>query len=80
MCKGPLDGHSRGEMSQILDWALISLFEAAVNAHGPQHAAVLMWKLTSRDPNFKTPHWLMCVFKRHKTAILADLHERTGGD
>jgi len=71
-----LDGHTREALSGFLDVALLNLWEAAVNAHGAPHAACIMWRLTSRDTSFALPHWLTCVYKRHRAAILEDLHER----
>ena len=65
-----LGGQTRRTMAQLLDDALFSMWEKAVEVHGPEHAAALMWYVIQRDPSFACPHWLKLCLKRHKAYII----------
>lgn len=65
-----LGGQTRRSLGQWLDDSLFALWEKACLQHGGEHAACLMWFLTSKDPSFQPPYWLVCRYKAHRAAII----------
>jgi len=65
-----LGGQTRRAMGKWLDDSLFRMWELAVEQHGPEHAAALLFYVCQRDPSFKPPYWLMLAFKRHRAYIV----------
>lgn len=61
-------GSIREELSRQIDDALFSLWSAMAE-QDPEDAAVALFALLTRDPNYRRALWIDLVFKRHRAAI-----------
>ena len=74
----PICGYHRQAMTAFLDNALLTFYESAVEEHGAEDAAVLLYRLIRRDPKFRPPWWAICRLRAHRAAVLQSI--RRDGD
>lgn len=72
----PLGGAVRANYTKAIDDVLWLSWLEAIAEHGdPEQAAVQMWWIVSRDPQYTHPHWLALAFRRHRAAIVQAHHD-----
>lgn len=72
----PLGGAVRANYTRLLDDCLFLTWLESLADHGdPEQAAVMLWRIVSKDPSYAHPLWLALAFRRHGAAIIQAHHD-----